>query len=123
MRGGVEAPTDAGERGAGHVDFRALGGFVGAERAADGAVDDVHARLARDDAHAARTDARVADVEIAALFGDQRIARELERLAVDAHEPVTLADDGIGTTLDIGGDGLAQLALLWRAAGSARVML
>src|SRR3954468_19344787 len=48
----VEATPDAREGGARHVDFRAARRFVRTYRAPDGAVDDVHACLARDDANA-----------------------------------------------------------------------
>ena len=109
-----------------HVDLGAFGGFVRAARAADGAVDDVHARLARDDADAAGADARVADVEIAAILGDDRIACELDGLAVDAHQPIALAEDGIGALFDIGGHGFGIGALcraLASRTGSSRVML
>src|SRR5690349_11584680 len=66
--GVVEATPNARERGARHVDLGTIGSFIGPEGSADGAVDDVHPGLPRDDTHAAGTDARIADVEIAALL-------------------------------------------------------
>src|SRR6185436_2340876 len=86
----IEATADPGERGTRHVDLGALRCFVGTARATNGAVDDVHARLARNDADAAGAYARVADVEVAALLGDDGITRELDGLAIDVHEPVAL---------------------------------
>src|SRR3954470_22360136 len=79
----VETAADSGERGARDVDLGALGRFIRSARTADRAVDDVHARLPRDDADAARADVRIADEEVTTLLGDDGIARELDRLAID----------------------------------------
>src|SRR5215216_807322 len=103
-RRGIEAASDPGERGPGHVDFSTVGGFVRTARAVDGAVDDVHAGLPRDDADPARADAGIADVKIAALFGNDRVTRELDGSAVDAHEAIALADDRIGAPFDVAGN-------------------
>src|ERR1044072_6725110 len=103
--GVVEATADTGERGASHVDLGAIGSFVGTARATDGAVDDVHARLPRNDAHAARPDARVADVKVATFFRDHGVALAVDGLPVDAHQPVARADDGIGAFFRVGRDG------------------
>src|SRR5690349_1503851 len=106
---GVEAAAYAFEGRARDVDLRAFRGFVRTTGAADGAVDDVHARLPRDDAHATGANARVADVEIATFLGDDGVTRELDGLAVDPHQPIALADDGVGAFLDVGGRGLGRL--------------
>src|SRR5689334_1076926 len=115
-RGAVEAPPDARERGARHVDLGAFGSFVGTARAADGAVDDVHARLARDDADAARADACIADVQVATFFRDHGVAFEVDGFPVDAHQPVALADDGVGAFFT--DDRLGVRRALLRAGGT-----
>src|SRR5689334_23900639 len=55
---------------------------------------------------------RVADEEIAALLGDDGVAGEREGFAVDAHEAIALADDGIAAALDVRRDLLGARARL-----------
>src|ERR1700683_3055214 len=105
---GVEAAAHAAEPRRFGINLRALRGIDGGGATFDLAVVDVHVGGARGHANAAGADVAVGDVNLAAIFGADRVAVEYEVAVVDVQQARALTDDRLMAPLQ-GGTGDARV--------------